>query len=97
MQNTCKCHQKGLPLRPKGAKCVRNKTKDDMAVLTKRFHRRSSSIFVQHSSQPLQSPAANCVYVKEGEVKWDIVTETLSIEEAKNLTLKMVDLEYALP
>jgi len=37
------------------------------------------------------------VYIKNGEVKVDIMTDTMSIEEAKELTLKAVELEYMLP
>lgn len=40
---------------------------------------------------------ANRVYIDNGEVKTDIVTETMSIQEAKALTLKVIDLEYSLP
>ena len=39
----------------------------------------------------------NRVYVEEGEVKWDLVTDTMSIEEAKEMTLKAIELEYSLP
>ena len=39
----------------------------------------------------------NNVYIKNGEVKVDIVTDTMSIEEAKELTLKAIELEYMLP
>jgi len=37
------------------------------------------------------------VYVKDGEVKVDIATDTMTIQEAKELTLKAVDLDYSLP
>lgn len=43
------------------------------------------------------SEKRNRVYIEDGEVKWDIVTDTMSIEEAKELTLKVVELEYSLP
>ena len=49
---------------------------------------------------PVETPVrqtANRVYVKDGEVKVDIVTDTMTIQEAKELTLKAVDLEYSLP
>ena len=39
----------------------------------------------------------NKVYVENGEVKVEFVTDTMSIEEAKELTLKAVELEYMLP
>lgn len=39
----------------------------------------------------------NKVYIKDGEVKVEFVTDTLSIEEAKELTLKAIELEYLLP
>lgn len=39
----------------------------------------------------------NRAYIENGEVKLDIVTETMSIEEARELTLKAVELEYSLP
>jgi len=39
----------------------------------------------------------NRVYVQDGEVKMDLVTDTMSIEEAKELTFKAIELEYSLP
>ena len=39
----------------------------------------------------------NKLYVENGEVKVEFVTDTMSIEEAKELTLKAVELEYMLP
>ena len=39
----------------------------------------------------------NKVYIEDGEVKMDFVTDTMSIEEAKKLTLKAIELEYMLP
>lgn len=39
----------------------------------------------------------NKVYIENGEVKMDFVTDTMSIEEAKKLTLKAIELEYMLP
>ena len=39
----------------------------------------------------------NKVYIEDGEVKIDFVTDTMSIEEAKELTLKAIELEYMLP
>lgn len=39
----------------------------------------------------------NTVYIENGEVKMDFVTDTMSIEEAKKLTLKAIELEYMLP
>jgi len=44
-----------------------------------------------------EEDGGNNVYIKNGEVKVDIVTDTMSIEEAKELTLKAVELEYMLP
>ena len=44
-----------------------------------------------------EEEGGNNVYIKNGEVKVDIVTDTMSIEEAKELTLKAVELEYMLP
>ena len=37
------------------------------------------------------------VYVKDGEVKLDLVSDTLSVEKVRSLLHKMVDLEYSLP
>ena len=37
------------------------------------------------------------VYVENGEVKWDIYAETMSIEETREMLHKVVDLEYSLP
>ncbi|MBQ8467048.1 MAG: hypothetical protein IJ546_05050 [Prevotella sp.] len=39
----------------------------------------------------------NRVFIEDGDVKMDFVTDTMSIEEAKALTLKAIELEYALP
>lgn len=39
----------------------------------------------------------NKVYIENGEVKMDFSTDTMSIEEAKKLTLKAIELEYMLP
>ena len=39
----------------------------------------------------------NRVYVKDGEVKVDIVTDTMELEELRALLHKAVDLEYSLP
>lgn len=39
----------------------------------------------------------NKAYIEDGEVKLDIVTDTLSIKEAEELTLRAIELEYALP
>jgi antitoxin (DNA-binding transcriptional repressor) of toxin-antitoxin stability system len=39
----------------------------------------------------------NRVYIEDGEVKMELQSDTMSIEEAKRLTMKMIDLEYALP
>ena len=39
----------------------------------------------------------NKVYVEEGEVRWNLMSDALSIEEAKSLTQQAVELEYSLP
>ena len=39
----------------------------------------------------------NRAYIEHGEVKLDFVTDTLSIKEAEELTLRAVELEYSLP
>ena len=44
-----------------------------------------------------QPSSLNKAYIENGEVKIDIATETMSIEEARALTLKAVELEYSLP
>ena len=44
-----------------------------------------------------EEDGGNNVYIKNGEVKVDVVTDTMSIEEAKELTLKAVEREYMLP
>jgi len=49
---------------------------------------------------PVEAPVrqtANRVYVKDGEVKVDILTDTMEIEELRTLLHKAVDLEYSLP
>lgn len=37
------------------------------------------------------------VYIENGEVKMELQSDTLTIEESKDLTMRMVELEYALP
>lgn len=37
------------------------------------------------------------VYIEDGQVKLDLVSDTLSVEEVRRLLHKMVDLEYSLP
>ena len=51
---------------------------------------------------PVDTPEAselgkNRVYIKDGEVKVDIETETMELEELRALLHKTVDLEYSLP
>lgn len=41
--------------------------------------------------------AAGRVYTEQGSAKMEILSDTMTIEEAKNLTMKMVELEYSLP
>jgi hypothetical protein len=54
----------------------------------------SSGLFVTESEE---KPTGNRVYIEDGEVKTEIVTETMSIEEARRLTHQAVTLEYSLP
>ena len=44
-----------------------------------------------------EKPERNKVYLEDGKVKMDFLTETMSIEEAKELTQKAIELEYMLP
>ena len=39
----------------------------------------------------------NNVYIEDGEVKVDIETETMELEELRALLHKVIDLEYSLP
>ena len=39
----------------------------------------------------------NRAYIEDGEVKLDIVTETMDLEEARSLLHRVIDLEYSLP
>ena len=39
----------------------------------------------------------NRVYIEDGEVKVDIKTDVMEVEELRDLLHKMVDLEYSLP
>ena len=57
---------------------------------------RTSRTGTRHHHRPAAalSEKRNRAYIEDGEVKWDIVTEDMSIEEAKELTLKVVELEY---
>ena len=45
--------------------------------------------------EELQTPSR--AYIKDGEVKVDIACETMSIDEARTLLHKVIDLEYSLP
>lgn len=61
---------------------------------------RAGSVRLIPVDTPVETPVrqtTNRVYVKDGEVKVDIVTDTMTIQEVKELTLKAVDLEYSLP
>ncbi len=49
-----------------------------------------------HASEGCEQQV-NRVFIEDGDVKMDFVTDTMSIEEAKALTLKAIELEYALP
>ena len=50
---------------------------------------------VETSEETMQE--RNKVYIENGEVKMDFAIDTMSIEEAKKLTLKAIELEYMLP
>ena len=39
----------------------------------------------------------NRAYIEDGEVKLDIATETVDLEEARKLLHRVIDLEYSLP
>ena len=39
----------------------------------------------------------NRAYIEDGEVKLDIVTDTMDLEEARSLLHRVIDLEYSLP
>ena len=39
----------------------------------------------------------NRAYIEDGEVKLDIVTDTMDLEEARSLLHRAIDLEYSLP
>ena len=60
---------------------------------------RTSRTRTPHHHRPAAAHGVkrNRAYIEDGEVKWDIVTDTMSIEEAKELTLKAIELEYSLP
>ncbi len=48
-------------------------------------------------TQNMPDQGVNRVYVKDGEVKVDIETDTMELEELRALLHKAVDLEYSLP
>jgi len=54
----------------------------------------SSGLFITESEE---KDLGNRVYIENGEVKTDIVTETVELEEMRKLLHEMVDLEYSLP
>lgn len=39
----------------------------------------------------------NKVYIENGEVKMDIFSETMELEEARSLLHEMIEKEYSLP
>ena len=39
----------------------------------------------------------NKVYIENGEVKMDIFSETMELEEARSLLQEMIEKEYSLP
>lgn len=45
----------------------------------------------------VETHTRNRVYIENGEVKVNLETDTMSVEEAKELTLKAIELEYMLP
>lgn len=50
------------------------------------------------SKENLTLPSSlNRAYIKDGEVKLDIATETVDLEEARKLLHRVIDLEYSLP
>ena len=57
----------------------------------------SASIRRHHHPDTALGEKRNRVYIEDGEVKWDFVTDTMSIEEAKELLHQVIDLEYSLP
>ena len=57
---------------------------------------RAGSVRLTPVDTPVQQ-TANRVYVKDGEVKVDIATDTMEIEELRTLLHEAVDLEYSLP
>lgn len=57
----------------------------------------ATGLFTQLYSYNEDESPRNRVYIDNGEVKTDVVTETMSIDEAKRLTLEVVELEHSLP
>ncbi|MBR1683060.1 MAG: hypothetical protein IJ700_08825 [Bacteroidaceae bacterium] len=48
------------------------------------------------AEDPALLQASDRVYIENGEVKIDLVTETMGLEEARDLLHKVIDLEYSL-
>lgn len=64
---------------------LQNKSRNDKVVVA------------AHHTNHCEDTEKNSVYIENGQVKMNLVTDTMSIEEAKELTLKAIDLEYSLP
>ena len=56
-----------------------------------------TGLFVKLYPHDEEAHPSNRVYIENGEVKTDTVTDTMDIEEMRHLLHEMVDLEYSLP
>ena len=56
-----------------------------------------TGLFVKIDIPHKEKSTKNRVYIENGEVKTDIVTDSIGVEEMRRLLHEMVDLEYTLP
>lgn len=57
----------------------------------------STGLFIQVETPAKEHTTGNRVFIENGEVKTETITDTMSLEEMRGLLHDMVDLEYSLP
>jgi cephalosporin-C deacetylase-like acetyl esterase len=57
----------------------------------------STGLFMQVHSPSAEHASGNRVFISDGEVKTETVTDAMDLEEMRCLLHEMVDLEYSLP
>ena len=84
--------------------CTYNITLDDKLVAQAENSLSHSGIelqlWLQQQVEQLLRQQVNCankVFIEDGEVKMQLSSDTIDLEEARQLLHEMVDLEYSLP